>query len=489
MMKHLIYIFLAITFLCPKNLNSQGATSFYNVYSAGPFDRAEGVVQLPDSSYVITGSSSSFSTGTSQAFLFRIDSVGNRISTTSFGGDGSDIGRRVFYLPEEGFVVLGYSNSNPNGDGDFDIAYYRTDLDGGIIDTKYYGNSDWERLWDAKQLHDDGFILVGESEGPNSIGKDIFMLRLDLAGDTLWTKKIQTQGDDVSYDIVLLTDSTFATASVTQKDGVDHATLLAFHIDGSILWERTFDEFDGRGEFYAIDFYDNHFYVAGGFIREGRDDFDFWMLKVNILGQVIGQELSNYTDDDYFTHIDVKGFGQVYLNVESDSPDFNVFIGGMDLFFMCFHTDLYFVGPSQSFSGINDDRSNQLIRTNDGGYLFVGYVSDDRANLSLGSAILAVKVGPNDELTTQHSLNNPFLSIENSIMDGVAPIYPNPTDRIINLPSELVNENYSLYSIEGQLIQSGILESQLDLEGLSSGSYLLSVVTQNGAGVWRVYKR
>ena len=51
---------------------SFGQISFFNFYSNNGVDKGEGIVQLEDSSYVVTGSSSSFS-NSSQAFLMKID--------------------------------------------------------------------------------------------------------------------------------------------------------------------------------------------------------------------------------------------------------------------------------------------------------------------------------------------------------------------------------------------------------------------------------
>ncbi|MFM8242588.1 MAG: hypothetical protein ACKN86_07265, partial [Crocinitomicaceae bacterium] len=70
--------------------------SFYKLYSGTGYDKGEGVVQLADSSYTITGSSSSWS-GNSDAFLLHLDSLGNYKWSRNYGGDEADIGRRVLF--------------------------------------------------------------------------------------------------------------------------------------------------------------------------------------------------------------------------------------------------------------------------------------------------------------------------------------------------------------------------------------------------------
>ena len=50
-----------------------GQIDFYKIYTNNGYDFGQGIVQLEDSSYVVTGSSSSFQNGASQAFLLKVD--------------------------------------------------------------------------------------------------------------------------------------------------------------------------------------------------------------------------------------------------------------------------------------------------------------------------------------------------------------------------------------------------------------------------------
>ena len=71
---------------------SYGQNSFFKLYSGSGYDRGEGIVQLEDSSYAITGSSSSWGES-SQAFLLKIDTAGNYLWSQSYGGPESEEGR------------------------------------------------------------------------------------------------------------------------------------------------------------------------------------------------------------------------------------------------------------------------------------------------------------------------------------------------------------------------------------------------------------
>ena len=67
-------------------------------------------------------------------------------------------------------------------------------------------------------------------------------------------------------------------------------------------------------------------------------------------------------------------------------------------------------------------------------------------------------------------------------------VYPNPTAGIITISEEFINNEFYIYSISGELLQNGILESnQLDLSYLNDGIYLIKIKMHNSNN-WRTGK-
>ncbi|MFM7662441.1 MAG: hypothetical protein ACKO6A_07230, partial [Bacteroidota bacterium] len=145
--------------------NGFSQISFYKLYSGTGYDRGEGVVQLADSSYTITGSSSSWS-GNSDAFLLHLDSLGNYKWSRNYGGNESDIGRRVLFDPSLGYFIAGFSNSF-SGNGNFDAYLIRTDDNGNTLWEKTYGTENWEKINDAIITKDSAILMVGETQPVN----------------------------------------------------------------------------------------------------------------------------------------------------------------------------------------------------------------------------------------------------------------------------------------------------------------------------------
>ena len=69
--------------------------------------------------------------------------------------------------------------------------------------------------------------------------------------------------------------------------------------------------------------------------------------------------------------------------------------------------------------------------------------------------------------------------------------YPNPTTGVLNLKSVDNIERVSLYNLLGQRVldsRVGATATQLDLSGLSAGSYLMKVTVNGQTGTYKLLK-
>ncbi len=69
---------------------------------------------------------------------------------------------------------------------------------------------------------------------------------------------------------------------------------------------------------------------------------------------------------------------------------------------------------------------------------------------------------------------------EASVLNTVR-VYPNPTSGLLNLQSQVVLTNYTLFDLQGRVVKQGSLTTnQIDLSGLESGVYVLGVRSVDG---------
>src|SRR5690606_3590882 len=100
----LIIIFLSVV-VSAQNIH------FIKTYGNSGYDYGRDIKQDIDTGYIATGSSSSFTSGTADAFLLKVDSLGNFKWSYNYGGSGADWGESVVVLEEGGYAIGGFTNS------------------------------------------------------------------------------------------------------------------------------------------------------------------------------------------------------------------------------------------------------------------------------------------------------------------------------------------------------------------------------------------
>jgi len=472
-----VLIVLSFSFI---NLNAQNY--FYKTYNGGLYDVGQGVCELPDEHYAVTGSTSSIE-GSSQVFIMVLDSLGNQIWTKGYGGDGINWGRRIFHRENEGFWVMGYSTSY--GNGDYDFVIWKIDEDGELEWQQNYGTIGWDRLWDAVELDNGDFILVGETEGTNSQGKDVYMLRIDDQGNEVWETQLANEGDDIAYAVTSYDDTTVIVVGEYFDDNENVGLLLNMHIDGSINEQWTYNE-EGPTTFLDVDVWDEEIYVCGGVERNNNSYVNSALIRLDIDLNIVDTDFSNWLEDDFASNILVVDNNRLYWSMWSISPDHNVFSGGPDVFILKFHRQLYFLGTSVPHAGVDPDEFHQMIPTSDGGFISVGFCSDNRVVSSSGFNVMVSKFGPNDEFQTVSDENEDFLYVNNIEDDSSLKIYPNPTNDFITIDMDY--ERVDVFDATGKILNDNITSGVIDLSKYEKGVYFLKISRNNRTYVRKVIR-
>ena len=120
-------------------------------------------------------------------YLIKVDHIGDTLWTKKYVGSYSE-GWSVVETSEGGYVIIGTLLAWPNND----IYVIRTNGVGDTLWTRTYGGPHDEGGWCGQQTSDGGYIIAGYTESFGVGSADIFLVKTDEAGDTLWTN---TWGD------------------------------------------------------------------------------------------------------------------------------------------------------------------------------------------------------------------------------------------------------------------------------------------------------
>lgn len=186
-------------------------------------DYATCVRVLSGGGYIFAGSTNSYGAGGFDMYVVKTNSLGDTLWTRTYGGSNNDGGtsstrqtiERTF---DGGYIVGGYSNSFATS-GSFDAYLVKIDSVGDHEWSKMYGGTAGDQIYDVKQCTDSGYVFTGIT---NSFGAglgDIYLVKTNALGDTLFTRTFGGALNDYGYGVKETADKGFILCGYTANFG------------------------------------------------------------------------------------------------------------------------------------------------------------------------------------------------------------------------------------------------------------------------------
>jgi hypothetical protein len=289
--------------------------------------------------------------------------------TRTYGDSGSDYGFSVLEVAEEpgGYVIAGYSLSY-SGSVYFDVYLIRTDQDGDTVWTRTYGGSDDDYGLCVDQTSDDGYIIVGATRSFGAGGDDVYLIKIDQDGGMLWTRTYGGPGDDIGYAVQQTSDGGFVILGETLSFGAGGADVYLIRTDavGDIIWEDTYGD-SGYEKGYSVkETSDLGFIIAGFTDSYGAGNGDVYLIKTGAIGDTMWTRTYGGTDLD--VGVSVRQTSDGGYIVAGYSYSF-----GADSDVYVIKTDEYGVSSwIWNYGGGSDDVGRSVEEVPDGGYIITG---------------------------------------------------------------------------------------------------------------------
>jgi len=218
--------------------DSNGDSLWSNDYGGNKDDAGFSVQQTTDGGYVVTGRTKSFG-DTHDVYLIKTDSLGVEIWSKTFGDDYENSGRSVIQTSDNGFFLT--TNTEIFGSGFSWIDLIKTDSVGNIEWTSTFDNNDDDAGFSAQATNDGGFIITGMSEADNNIS-DVLLFKTSNNGDIEWSR---TYGDRERLErgncVIQTAEGGYLVAGTKKTDNTDFDIFLVKTDNfGDTLWTRTF---------------------------------------------------------------------------------------------------------------------------------------------------------------------------------------------------------------------------------------------------------
>ncbi|MEO0599868.1 MAG: hypothetical protein AAF211_00435 [Myxococcota bacterium] len=204
-------------------------------------DHPNQVFETSEGGLMMLGRSNSFTSGGDDAWLMKLDRLGQVSWQVAFDG------------------LYGALNGYQRPDGDFVVAM---GLTGSGTDRAYLVRLDpnGEPRWAEQLVHaednvaikavapvgDDVFAVGVIGSGPS---QDFWAARLDAAGEVVWAERVGGPSDDVPTALLADGDEFVAVGSTRSFGGTNiSAWAVGLSADGEVLWQRTYEQVTGGNE-------------------------------------------------------------------------------------------------------------------------------------------------------------------------------------------------------------------------------------------------
>jgi len=260
--------------------NAYGDTLWTRTYGGTERDIAFSVKEARDKGYIIAGQTNSFGAGNSDIFIVKTDSSGTLEWMKTYGGASNDYGYSVQETTDSAFIVCGFTESFSAGKGD--IYIIKTNINGDSVWTKAFGDTADERAYSVQQTSDGGFIITGYTESYGAGNSDIVLIKTNEAGNITWQRSYGGTNYDCGYSVCQTQDSGYIVAGDTKSFGSGESDVYIIRTDanGDTLWTATFGG-AGTDKAYAVtQTQDADYVVTGATASYGAGSYDVYLLKV-----------------------------------------------------------------------------------------------------------------------------------------------------------------------------------------------------------------
>lgn len=265
--------------------------------------------------------------GESDYWIGKIDENGTLLWQNCLGGSAWDYGNAIDYCSDGGLIVAGQTTSD-----DGDISNYIGYVDFWVVKTDQLGNIQWEncyggtlpdKAYSVKQTIDNGFIIAGGTESNdnhvsgNHGEEDSWVLKVDSLGNIEWQKCLGGSDKDWANDICITTNGYYVLSFSESNDGDvtgNHGDydywIVKLDLLGNIVWQRSLGGSD-YDQGWSIQSTSDSGCIATGRTRSNDGDIssntgeiDYWVVKLDFTGNLewekcYGFDFGNYLDSGH----------------------------------------------------------------------------------------------------------------------------------------------------------------------------------------------
>jgi len=431
-----------VLFLFSSNLFAQVPDTLWTkTFGGADYDWGYSVQQTSDGGYIIAGYTESFGVGLEDIYLIKTDSIGDTMWTKTYGGPSSDYGAAVLQTLDNGFIVTGWTYSF--GTGACDVYLMKTNSNGDTIWTKTYGGTGYDKAHSFQKTSDNGYIITGVF-GPWYTG-DLYLIKVDSIGTTLWTKTYGGTGLDVGYSVQQTSDSGYIITGCTDSFGSGDLDIYLIKINahGDTLWTKVYGR-TGHDIGCSVKQTPDGGYIVAGFTETQSGYTDIYLIRTNEDGDSLWTKVYGAQYYDFCNSMIQPTEGEFVLAGLAESSS-----APLGDFYLAKIDSNGNVLWERTYGGTDTEEAISVQITSDGGYIMVGYTK----SFGAGSYdVWLVKTEP-DPSTVEEKRDQRLKTTDIRLTASPNPFATSTTIHLSGIGHSAEGKELKIYDITGRLVK------------------------------------
>ena len=251
-----------------------------------------------DGGYILSGTTISYGYGGSDIWLIKMNQNGMMEWNTTFGSAGDEIGGQVIETIDGGYLVIGNIDTQENGANN--IWLIKTNSQGDSLWTRKYGGSEFDQGTDIILDDDNGYVILGSTKSFGNGASDIWIIKADSSGNQEWTNTYGNGGNDFGQSILKTYDGGYIVRYIIESfgDGNTAVGLLKINQNGQEIWTKTIGGSIGTAgnSFYRIS--DDEYIMACSLFDNGENSYNAYIIKISDSGDILWDRTFGGNEDD-----------------------------------------------------------------------------------------------------------------------------------------------------------------------------------------------
>lgn len=269
-MKKLIWIFSLIIFItsCQKEEDFSFTGRFKNSYSF------EGYINSNDNSTLISkdGNVVICCNNYDLISILKVSKSGKKLFRKDYSIWSSSVANSIVQTPNGSFFICGETNTDYSKFRS-DVLLVKTNLEGDTLWIKTYGGDSFDSGLKIINTSDGNLLIAGKTEsfGAGSFG-DIYLLKLNTDGDTIWTKSYPDPGQEFPTHLMETLDGNYLVTGNNMERGVGNTNetyLLKVDPKGERIWDRKYGPNEWEWSFSSVELSDGKILTCGNITEDG----------------------------------------------------------------------------------------------------------------------------------------------------------------------------------------------------------------------------